>query len=42
MTRTVAYLYAPTRDTAAAIPEDAWTLIIPPPESISDKRKLKR
>jgi CRISPR-associated protein Cas5t len=30
MTRTVSYLYAPTRDAMNTIPQEAWTLIAPP------------
>jgi CRISPR-associated protein Cas5t len=44
MTRTVAYLYAPTRDIVTAIPEEAWTLIAPPSEtplSVTKGRKKK-
>ena len=39
MTRTVSYLYAPTEDMVAAIPEDAWTLIAPPSETLKKKGK---
>lgn len=43
MTRTVAYLYAPTTDAHTAIPEEAWTLIEPPSEiPVSGKKRSKR
>jgi CRISPR-associated protein Cas5t len=44
MSRTVAYLYAPTKDVVAAVPEEAWTLIAPPSEtpiSVTKGRKKK-
>jgi CRISPR-associated protein Cas5t len=39
MTRTVSYLYAPTKGIVAAIPEDAWTLITPPSKTLTKGEK---
>ena len=42
MSRTVAYLYAPTKDIVAAVPEEAWTLIAPPSETLSVTKGRKK
>ena len=42
MTRTVTYLYAPTRDGVSAIPEEAWTLIAPPAENPGSGRQGRK
>jgi CRISPR-associated protein Cas5t len=39
MTRTLAYSYAPTKDSVAEVPEEAWTLIAPPSETPASGRK---
>jgi CRISPR-associated protein Cas5t len=38
MTRTVAHLYVPTKESTAAIPEEAWTCIAPPSITPASKR----
>ena len=42
MTRTVTYLYAPTSDGVTAIPEEAWTLIAPPPKNPGSGRQGRK
>jgi CRISPR-associated protein Cas5t len=42
MTRTVAYLYAPTEDAVSAIPQDAWTPVEPPSRIIPPRKREKK
>lgn len=42
MTRTITYLYAPTKEAVSFIPEESWTLIAPPSETPTSNRTRRK